>query len=220
MRLFSGWVAVCGTALVLAFSASVVVAAPTVYNVSLNTSALVGQGTFNLDLQFNDGSGTADGNNSLTLNSFLFGGGSASGAPTLAGGASGTVGTSVSLTDSAFFNEFLQAFIAGSSLSFQLTLNSNLIDAGPTPDLFTLAILDSSFVGLPTLGPLGEFISITLDGRPTIAVYGTAANSPYAIGAPSVTGVSGVAVPEPSALWLAVIGLAGLVAPRTRRALA
>ena len=87
--------------------AGLVVSAPpaaavplTMYQVSLDTSAL-GAGVFGLDVQLTDGSGTDDGNSTVTLSNVNFGGGSAIGAPTLAGGATGDVIAGASLTDSA-----------------------------------------------------------------------------------------------------------------------
>jgi hypothetical protein len=40
---------------------------------------------------FTDGSGVADGNNTVTMSNVDFGGGRASGSPTLFGGANGTL---------------------------------------------------------------------------------------------------------------------------------
>src|SRR5947209_858134 len=65
-----------------------------VYDVSLNTSPLIGHaaGPFSLAFQFNDGSGAGDSNNTAILSAFQFGaGGSASGLPSLFGGASGSL---------------------------------------------------------------------------------------------------------------------------------
>ncbi len=57
--------------------------ADAIYNVSLDTSSLIGNaaGPFSLDFQFNDGSGTNDGNNTVTLTNFAFGGGGGEQAP-------------------------------------------------------------------------------------------------------------------------------------------
>src|SRR5207245_11083515 len=82
-----------------------------VYNVSLNTSPLIGHaaGPFSLGFQFNDGIGTGDANNTAVLSAFQFGvGGSAAGVPTLFGGATGSLASGVTLTDSSFFYAFIQ----------------------------------------------------------------------------------------------------------------
>lgn len=220
MHPFPRWFVAAAAAAAMAFAASVAMASPVAYGVLINTSALVAQGTFTLDLQLTDGSGGGDGNNSLSLNSFSFGGGSAA-ATVLTGGATGSLAAGFTLADSVFFSGIQQDFTAGSTLSFNVILNSNLPDAGVTPDLFTVAILDSSFSELPTNGVANEFISITLDGKPTIAAFGSKHGAPYVIDAPSVTPLSG-SVPEPSALWLAGGALFALYTSRTsaRRAAA
>jgi hypothetical protein len=61
-------------------------------------------GPFFLDFQLNDGGGAV--NNTVTLNHFNFGDGSASGNPTLTEDASGDLSGTLTLTDSAFWSEF------------------------------------------------------------------------------------------------------------------
>src|SRR5260370_28684447 len=92
-----------------------------VYDVSLNTSPLIGHaaGPFSLGFQLNDGSGAGDANNTAILSAFQFGvGGSALGTPVLAGGATGSLASGVTITDSSFFNAFSQQFNPGSLLQF------------------------------------------------------------------------------------------------------
>src|SRR4030088_2636836 len=84
-----------------------------IYNVSMNTSPLIGEaaGPFSLGFQFNDGSGAGDANNTAILTNFLFGvGGSASGLPTVFGGATGDLSSGITLIDSSFLNAFAQSF--------------------------------------------------------------------------------------------------------------
>ena len=222
MHPFPRWFVAAAAAVAMAFAASVAMASPVTYGVLISTNSLVGQGMFTLDLQFTDGSGgfPADGNNSLSLNSFSFGGGLAT-STVLTGGATGSLAAGFTLTDSVFFSGIQQDFTAGGTLSFHVTLNSNLPDAGGTPDLFTVAILDSSLSELPTNGVANEFISITLDATPTIATFASVKGAPYAINAPSVTPLP-ASVPEPSALWLTGGALFALYTSRTsaRRAAA
>ncbi len=202
-------------ALLLLLSAAISHAA-IIYRVSLDTSPLVGHpaGLFSLNFQLNDGSGTSDGNNMAILSNFLFGGGSGSGAPILSGGASGSLGTSVTLTDSSFFNAFTQEFVAGSNLQFLLELTTNVVGGG-TPDQFSFAILDSSGFEIPTLGPFNALLVIDLDGvPPTTQVFATdAATAPNGGGQPIALGAPAVAeVPEPGTglLCLATIAIAGV----------
>src|SRR2546427_13289286 len=83
------------------------------YDISMNTSPLIGHAAapFSLAFQFTDGSGAGDANNSIVLSNFLFGiGGSAVGSPTLFGDATGSLASGITLTDSSFFNAFTQQF--------------------------------------------------------------------------------------------------------------
>lgn len=173
------------------------------FHVSLNTAPLVGNanGPFSLDFQLTDGSGANDANNTAHISNLDFGGGgSASGTPTLTGGAAGALGTTVTLTDSQFFNELYQTFTPGASLDFDVNLTTNL-DGGGTPDQFVFGILDSTLSNLPTTDPGGAFVVVDLDSAsPTIQTF--AAIAPYAaLGAPTIT-VPQAMVPEPGALAL------------------
>jgi hypothetical protein len=128
-----------------------------IFNVSLNTSPLIGNaaGPFYIDFQLIDGSGTGDANNTVKITNFLFGGGDAVGSPLPPiGGASGDLSSFVSITDNSFLNEFTQQFNPGSKFSFTVNLTTN-VDVGPTPDAFSFAILDNTLAPLPTTG-LGD----------------------------------------------------------------
>src|SRR5262249_32296227 len=120
------------------------------FQVTTDTSALVGNpsGPFFLDFQFIDGSGTGDGNNTVSIGNFDFNGGNWAGP------------AAVSMSDTTFFSDFTQEFTPGSSLSFQVTL-STALDGGGTPDEFSFAILDSYLSEIPTLG-LGDAL-LTVD---------------------------------------------------------
>jgi hypothetical protein len=114
---------------------------------SLDTAALIGAGQFQIDFQLVDGSGAGDGS---TLIQLLDINGTFIGAPLLAGGASGDVATSVTLTDTEFFNAFTAAFTAGPALTFRLL--STATSVGPPPDLFTVSLLRYALPdGTPTL---------------------------------------------------------------------
>ena len=158
------------------------------YNVSVDTSSLIGNpaGPFQLDFQFTDGSGIGDANNIVTLSNFDFGSGSASGAPTLTGGGTGDLSTAVTLRDSEFFNEFAQAFTPGSAFGFRVDLTTNP-ESINVPDQFSFAILDSSGLG-DTLLTADIFST-----GPSVSVF---ASSTPPIPAPNVS-----SVPEPSLAW-------------------
>lgn len=183
--------------------------ADNIYTFSLNTTPLMGSGPFALDLQFLDGSGSGDGNNTVTLTSFAFAGGSSSGGGTGTGGASGTLTSGVSLTDTAFFNEYYENFTPGTLLSFTID-TTNVLDAGGTPDLLTVAILDSGLNELPTAGPASEFLDLSLSGgaSPQVATFGSLPGSAFALAAPVVQPASTTApVPEPSSISMILAAL-------------
>ena len=188
--------------------------ADSVYTFSMNTTPLVGSGPFTLDLQFLDGSGLPIdlNNNTVDLTNFAFGaGGSPAGGGTATGGASGSLASGVTLKDTAFFNEYFENFTPGTLLSFTID-TTNVLDPGGTPDLLTLAILDSMGNELPTIGPASEFLDVSLAGgaNPQIFTYGSAPGSAFSLAAPIVQPASTAPVPEPSSNWELLTVLLGL----------
>src|SRR5258706_13807897 len=110
-------------------------------SVNLDTSGL--SGSFELAFILTDGSGAGDANNTVTPSNFLFGAGGSGGAVDAllsTGGFSGDFTSGVSLVDSAFLNILASSFTAGTSLSFDFVLTTN-VDAGGTPDQLSLALL-------------------------------------------------------------------------------
>jgi hypothetical protein len=149
--------------------------ADAIYDVALSTSPLIGEaaGPFSLAFQLNDGSGTGDANNTAILSNFQFGGGSASGLPTLFGGATGDLSSGITLTDSSFFNAFAQPFNPGGLLVFSLQMSTN-VDLGGTPDEFSFSILDSSGAPIPTTGFVDAFFILDIDSsNPTPQSFGS-----------------------------------------------
>ncbi len=196
-------------------------------SLSLNTAPLTGSvaGPFFIDFQFVDGSGIGDANNTVNIGDFVFGGGGVVGLPELTGGAAGSLSSQVSMTDSSFFNEFTQEFTGGSSLSFQLNLTTN-VDAQGVPDEFSFAILDNTGVELPTQGlaVVGSdvFLDLNIDSatNPSIQTFASdiarspaAGGPPIEIASPTIT-MGPTAVPEPSALALTALFVAGVLLPR------
>jgi hypothetical protein len=208
-RTYALWISlmVCGLGLVSS-SASL---AQSKYRILLDTSALqtATTGPYALDFQFTDGSGTGDANNTVGLSDFLFGStGSASGSPTLTGGASGSLSSGFTLTDSSFFNEALQGFTPGDQLSFTLSFSTH-VDMGGIPDEFSLALLDKSDSEVPTTGPGDALLVVDINSAfPIIQTYGAdASRTSLGLGAPIVA-----AVPEPSplAFLVTLMGLCSL----------
>ena len=153
------------------------------FTISVDTTPLVGNpaGPFALNLQLTDGGGTA--NNTATLSDFNFGGGSAGistcNATNCAGGASVTSPPLVvTLTDDplfggSFLNQVILPFTPGNTgpLSFLLNLTTNVENGvGTSPDAFSLGVLDSSGLGIPT-SFLDAFVQIDITNPLTVATF-------------------------------------------------
>lgn len=182
-----------------------------VYTFTMDTAPLVGNGQFTVDLQFLQGSGVPGdiGNNTIQFTDFNFGGGSPSGGGTATGGASGSLATVVTLSDTEFFNEYYENFTPGGQLSFGID-TTNVPDPQGTPDLLTLAILDGNGDELPTTGFSDEFLDVSLTGgaAPQVSTFGSAPGGDFSLAAPEVQSQS--EVPEPGGLGLlSVLLLAG-----------
>src|ERR1051326_4363182 len=105
------------------------------YSVTVDTTSLMGHpaGPFTAAFVLTDGTGFGDGNNTVTLSNFSFGGGSPSGFPSALSGSAGSMATHVTLTDTLHPVFFLEQFTPGSNLSFtvQLSLQD---DSNERPD--------------------------------------------------------------------------------------
>lgn len=182
-------------------------------------------GPFTLDFQFIDGSGGGDGNNTVSLTSFDFGGGSvstAAGYP-INGVTLGNSPFSVTMTDSSFLNEVQFSLTPGSQMQFDFSSTANA-DAGGTPDTFTFAILDGNGNEVGTTNSNGNqaFIEVDLpaggSGVNTI-VSGSAPGADVMLNAPTQTSPGGPppsSVPEPgTGLWTGFVLAMILLARRT-----
>src|SRR6478735_3779712 len=182
--------------------ATALAAAAQAHVVKLDTSSLIGAGTFYVDFQLNDGNGVGDGNNSAYITNINLGGGSIAGPASAWGGVWGDLGTGIALSDTEAFNEFFQAFLPGTFLSFELSLTNNF--NGPVPDMFGFAILDESLFNLPTYAPgSDQLLTVELNGGERVwQTYGTASG----IASPSVPDAASTAL-----LFVAgMFGMAGL----------
>jgi hypothetical protein len=186
--------------------------ADVLFTVNLNTTPLTSSvaGPFFIDFQLNDGSGTGDANNAVTVSNFGFGGGGPAGSPSLTGGAVGDLSSQVSITDSApILNEFIQQFTPGNTLRFTVRLSTTV--EGPNPDQFYFGILDCHQVPLPTQGPADGLLIVNLtSSSPAIETFaGDPRRSPSCGGPPiPLTAPLIQIVPEPSVLTLALVGVA------------
>jgi len=179
-------------------------------HVSLDTSPLGGN-LFSIVFYLINGDATM--NNTATVSNAQFGGGSLLGVPTLATtGASGSLATSLTLTDIEFFNAYIHDFGAGSSLSFDLAFTANF--AGGTPDSLAFVLLDGATLApIPTLDPLGSDVLLLFDlSNPGSGqAYATdPERTAITLAAPVVTQSEPASVPEPRPLALTATMLAGL----------
>ena len=170
---------------------------------TFNTSTLAG-GTYTLAFDLTDGDGSA--NTTVTIDSFLFGGGSAAALPNITvGGASGNANSAIGLTDAAFFSSIEQDFTPGTSLSFNVTTVGGAIG---TPDGLAFYILQG---GLPVAttdsGGLNRLLFSEI-------LEGTAPGAPNVVFTQS--DLTAQAVPEPMTLSLFGVGAAILGLRRTR----
>lgn len=191
--------------------------------ITLDTTALTvapgdASGPFSLFFQLTDGSGLDDGNNTITIDSFAFGGGGATGSATLEGGASGDLGSAVILKESSFFNAFTQGFTPGGVLSFRLSMTTN-VDAGGTPDAFAFSIFDATGSPIPTLDSTlaDALLVITFDSsNPAVLRFGTdPQRTAIAISAPAADPIAS-AVPEPASVATLTTSLVMLWVHRRR----
>ena len=171
-----------------------------IYHVDINTTPLVGSlnGPFSLDFQLTDGSGNfLVGVNTVTLSNFIFTGGTPTGSASLFGGAAGSLSSTVTLTDDAsFLNEFFQGFSAlTTKIGFDVLLTTN-VDPGPTPDAFSMAILNDTLSNIPTTG-LGDSLMLVNINSASLSL----SDVQKFTGSPSGVTVAASPVPEPSS-WL------------------
>ena len=180
-----------------------------IFDVSVDTSALIGNpaGPFSIEFQLNDGSGTNDGNNTVLVSNFNFGGGMPVGAATLIGGAIGDLSSTVKITDNNFLNEFFQEFVPGPILSFHVNL-STLVDPGPQPDQYSFAILDCSLIEIPTTSPANALVAVDINQQLTIQTFRGDPNGVLGCnGAPGIPLPTPRIVSEPGSLSLSLLGV-------------
>lgn len=181
-----------------------------VLDVTLDTASLSGTQTVAFSLTNGDGIN----NNTVMIQGFNLGGGTALGTPTYMGaGISGNLTSGITMTDKDFLELFSQQFKVGSSLSFTLTATNAF--AGGSPDGFLMYVCDATFTTCYSDDPLsGALLSLQITGQPLtsadLVLTGAAAQG---LAAPAVG-----AIPEPRLSFLIAIAGAGLVFLRRKNA--
>jgi hypothetical protein len=197
------------TLLALLGAAALAAAAGASTLITLDTSGLAA-GTYYIDFQLNDGDGTNPNTNTALITHIDLGGGTIDGPAFAYGGVSGDLSSSVALTDTDWVNEFFQAFIPGTFVSFQLSLSNNW--NGVVPDIFGFAILDSNLMNLETYS-LGSDQLLVVEQNGAGLGFQTYASVDGSLPAPGV--------PDSGATALFVVaGLVGLFAVRSQRRVA
>lgn len=180
------------------------------YDVTINTSSLSGDAS---TLAFDFIAGGAF-SNTVTISDFSTNGALAANGPN-SGSVTGALPGTVTLSDTNFFNEFLQGVTLGSTISFQLNATTNGTTRSALPDTFSFFLLDrtASSSLLTTTDPTGagSLFSLQIDGS-SGGILGNYRSVP-AVSATLVPATSGptTRVPEPSALGLMILGLLGVV---------
>jgi hypothetical protein len=132
-----------------------------ILNVSVNTSSLEGQANSEVFVELVDGSGTGNGNNTATMNGFSLGGGAVGAVDPFNtfGGASGSMSSTVSMTDSSPDNQFAQLLTPGATLSFNLDLTT-FVEPGPIPDGLFMFFTDPNGNSIATTSDPSGFNSL------------------------------------------------------------
>jgi len=169
-----------------------------------------------LAFDFIDGDGIA-GNNTVVVSDFYTTG--TLGNSSIMGGVAVTHPGPfpVTLTDSDFFNEFLQELTLGGTIRFTLDLTEQRASGSPTPDSFSFFLLNDSLFPLPlfaTTDPLGldALFAVDIDG---ISGGDLQIFAPITTG-PTWTVTSATSVPLPSTALLLGAGLLAGIAARRR----
>jgi hypothetical protein len=172
------------------------------YQITIDTSSLLGSGDGSLDFQFNPGALDTQGASVEIVN--FTSDGALVGSPVLTGNVAGGLPGTITFDNGSFYNDYFQVFTYGSTISFQLNFFGPALD---TPDgissagsLFTFGMFSDTDGLIPVLtnNPDGSgafTVDVNLDGTTTVTNFS------------DVTTVA--AVPTPSTVWLLSSALLG-----------
>ncbi len=179
------------------------------YTITLDVASLIGNANapFSLDLTLSSGSQFPNSLNTVILSNFTFLNGSVGAVSYSNGGESGSMASTVTLTNSSEANELAQ-FIGSTVTRISFNVNETSNTNNPYPDQFYVAILDGGLNNIPTTDPSGGNTLVlsninTAQTLASVATYRSTANG-------EAPGVIASAVPEPSPVVGLLIGLGGL----------
>lgn len=202
-----------------AFGTSGLDAAPTFnainFTVHVNTGGLAGQAGF-LDVKFNPTNTQSVGTASMSVGSFVTDG-SVNGVPQTFGDASGSLAGGLSFDNKTQRNGFLQPFLFGQSISFDVGITGFTPGGLAAPTTLSVILVDNSGNLVPfNTGPGGAVVTLdyTFGTNPgaTPNVFG-----PLAAGGPTATVEPRSATPEPATLIPACLAAGAYLCYRWRR---
>jgi len=186
-------------------TATLAVADPITYNVTVDTSSISGT-SGSLDFQFNPGPLTTQAA-SLQILDFSSDG-SLAGSPSLTGDVSGALPGTLTYDNGTAYNDYFEDFTYGTTLSFEVILYGPALSSpdgvSTSGSTFAFSMFSDPAGTIPTLttdtaGGFAATVNVNLDGTTTITD-------------PSIeTSVaSSTVIPEPPSLLLLATGLMGL----------
>jgi hypothetical protein len=191
------------------------------FKLTINLSGLAADsanGPFSLDVGMGNGATFADSDNTITLNNFVTVGGSFGAQDFQAGGASGAIGTGVTLTNSTADNELEDLIGAGvTSVSFLVTETNN--NTNPAPDSFFVELFDGSNLNaVATTDPSSSNTLVfenlgSTENLASVQTFSTTAGST----GPGVSATAAVPEPASTVSLLGGLGILGFFGRKTFR---